>query len=286
MDEATELKQYLYDLQGYLVIEDVLGADPVAEINALLDEQLPPLERDWRERASEERLGLYSIYRFGMAGGSYASGPGFLEWGQPLVDLMDHPQVMEIMRMQLGDCFRLDRIFGMRMQKGMPGGRLHSDYGASEPFTRARRGEYYPQPAHQALHGFGVAAFNLTDSGPETGGLCCIPASHNSHYKLPRRIRKNGFRDPVICPEAPAGSVTLFSEATTHGTAPWTADYERRTLLYKYCASQLSWSPTRVTPPESIELTERQKLLLQEPAGARWFFPSLFEERKQEDAAD
>jgi len=26
----------------------------------------------------------------------------------------------------------------------------------------------------------------------------------------------------------------LFSEAM-HGTAPWRADHERRTLLYKYC---------------------------------------------------
>lgn len=286
VDEATELRQYLYDLQGYLVIEDVLDANQVAELNALLDEHLEPLPTDWREQAAQERLGLYSIYRFGMAGGSYPSDSGFLGWGQPFVDLMDHPQVMEVMRMQLGDCFRLDRIFGMRMQKGMPSGRLHSDYGASEPFTRAQPGQPYPQPAFQALHGFGVAAFNLTDSGPETGGLCCIPSSHNSHFKLPRQIRESEFRDVVVCPKAPAGSVTFFSEATTHGTAGWTADHERKTLLYKYCASQLTWSPTRVTPPENVGLTERQKLLLEPPAGAHWFFPSLFEETERKDAAD
>ena len=71
--------------------------------------------------------------------------------------------------------------------------------------------------------------------------------------------------------------MTFFSEATTHGTLTWTAEHERRSLLYKYCASQLSWSRARVTPPD-IELTERQKLLLAEPAGAHWFFPSLFAE--------
>ncbi|MBC79605.1 MAG: hypothetical protein CMQ33_02095 [Gammaproteobacteria bacterium] len=274
-DEDAEYFQYLYDLQGYMVIKDVLTKQQVAEINSLIDEKIPPLPENWEEVAAEKHA--YSIYRFGMAGGSYPSGPGFLDWGQPLVDLIDHPLIMDIMRMQLGDAFRLDRIFGMRMQKGMPNGKLHSDYGASEPFTYAERGKYYPQPGFQALHGFGVAVLNLTDSGPDTGGLRVIPGSHNSHFRLPNRIREETNTEMVICPEAPAGSMVFFSEATTHGTGAWTADHERRSLLYKYCASQLTWSRTRVTAPAGATLTSRQQLLLEEPAGAKWFFPSVFD---------
>ena len=269
--ENAEYYQYLYDLQGYLVIKDVLTKQQVTELNALVDENIPPITENWEKEAQ-----LYKIYRFGMAGGSYASGPGFLDWGQPLLDLIDHPLIMDVMRMQLGDAFRLDRIFGMRMRKGMPNGKLHSDYGASEPFTYAQRGKYYPQPGFQALHGFGVAILNLTDGGPDTGGLRLIPGSHNSHFRMPDQIREEKNTDMVICPEAPAGSMMFFSEATTHGTAAWTADHERRSLLYKYCASQLTWSRTRVTAPAGATLTTRQKLLLEEPAGAKWFFPSLF----------
>lgn len=278
MNEDVELRNYLYDLHGYIVVEDVLSEQQVATLNAILDERLPELPDDWAERRKENPRGPYGTYRFGMAGGSYESNPGFLDWGQPFVDLIDHPVTMEVMRSQLGDCFRLDRIFGMRMRQGMPSGRLHSDYGVSEPFSRAEPGRFHPQPAYQALHGFGVAAFNLTDSGPETGGLCCIPGSHNSHIKLPRQIRAGEFTDVVCVPRAPAGSVTFFSEATTHGTMAWQANHERRSLLYKYCASQLTWSRTRVTAPADVELTERQKLLLAEPAGAHWFFPSLFDD--------
>ena len=274
--ERAELFQYLYDLQGYLVVEDVLSTEQVATLNQTIDETLEEFTPDWQERSKNSPLGMYDNYRFGMAGGSYVSSPGFLAFGQPFVDLIDHPMTMQIMRMQLGEAFRLDRIFGMRMRKGMPSGRLHSDYGASEPFTRAERGKYYPQPGHQALHGFAVAAFNLTDSGPETGGLCCIPGSHNSHFKLPALMRNGSFDDVVICPQAPAGSVTFFTEATTHGTMAWQAAYERRSLLYKYCASQLTWSRTRVTAPEHLTLTPRQRRLLEEPAGAQWFFDSLF----------
>ena len=280
--ELAELYQYLYDLQGYLVVEDVLSSNQVAQLNGILDERLPDFPENAEDRTRAKSLGVYDNYRFGMAGGSYDSNPGFLAFGQPFLDLLDHPLTMQIMRMQLGVAFRLDRIFGMRMNKGNPSGRLHSDYGASEPFTRAEPGKYYPQPGHQALHGFAVAAFNLTDAGPDTGGLCCIPGSHNSHFKLPACIRNAKFDDVVICPEAPAGSVTFFTEATTHGTLSWKADHERRSLLYKYCASQLTWSRSRVTAPENATLTHLQSRLLEEPAGAQWFFDSLF----QESAAD
>src|SRR5262245_52392019 len=42
-----ELHQYLFDLQGYLVLHNVLGAAEVAELNRLIDAQrLPgPLEK-------------------------------------------------------------------------------------------------------------------------------------------------------------------------------------------------------------------------------------------------
>lgn len=276
MKSPTELETYLYDLKGYLVIEDVLTPDQVNTLNSILDEHLDCLPDDLQLRREQQPRALYDNYRFGMAGGSYASGPGFLAFGKEFCDLIDHSKTMQVMRMQLGDCFRLDRIFGMRMKKGMPSGVLHSDYGASEPFTRAVPGKPYVQPGFQALHGFGVAAFNLTDCGPETGGLCCIPGSHNSHIRLPTSVRDGTYTDVVEVPRAPAGSVTFFSEATTHGTMEWRADHERRSLLYKYCASQLTWSRTRVTAPEGIELTERQQRLLEEPAGAQWFFDSLF----------
>lgn len=276
MNERAELTQYLYDLQGYLVVEDVLSKEEVAELNAILDDTLNPIPEDWEDQLKENPHGQAGIYRFGAAGGSHGTNPGFLQYGEPFCRLMDHPLTMEIMRLQLGDCFRLDRIFGMRMCKGMPSGRLHSDYGASEPFTRAEPGKPYFQPAFQALHGFAVAAFNLADSGPETGGLCLIPSSHNSHFKLPQCIREGRFDDVVICPEAPAGSVTFFSEATTHGTMAWKADHQRRSLLYKYCASQLTWSRARVLAPEGVELNDRQQRLLEEPAGAHWFFDTLF----------
>ena len=259
-----ETLQYLFDVQGYLVLENVLDVEEVAALNHLLDAHLPPAKGN----------------RFGSA----PDGSGFLDWGQPFIDLLDHPQIMPILRFRLGDCFRLDRIYGLCLRHGMARGALHSDYGATSPTSGAQPGQYHPLRDNQILNGFVVATWNLTDAGPDYGGFCCIPGSHKSHFKLPQPIADAPEQAPcVIIPAAPAGSVTLFTEALTHGTAAWHGHHQRRALLYKYCVSQMAWTNRRVQPPADLRLssgrslTQRQQILFGEPADPHRFFPSLFE---------
>ena len=85
--------------------------------------------------------------------------------------------------------------------------------------------------------------------------------------------------------EAPAGSVTLFTESLIHGTARWEADYERRTLLYKYCVSNMSWGSTRVLAPEGYQLTPRQIRLLADPGDPMVHFQPIVQEDEQDEAA-
>ena len=205
------LLQYLFDVQGYLVIENALSRAEVAQLNRLLDGQQLP------EPGHTQRFG------------SAPDGSGFLAWGQPFVNLLDHPRIMPILRLRLGDCFRLDRIYGMCMDQGMGRGRLHADYGATANNARTQQGEYVPFRDDQIYNGFVVVTWCLSDSGPGMGGFCCIPGSHKSNYKLPQQI--DDAPDEAACviiPEAPAGSAILFTEALTHGTAAWQAPHQRR----------------------------------------------------------
>ncbi len=267
MDADLEEQQYLFDLNGFLVIENVLGPGEIAELNAMIDAQdLPPPS----QRSP----------RFGSAAGAIRkTGPGFLQWGEPFVRLMDHPVLMSILRMRLGECFRLERLYGIYMRKGWPAGKLHADYGASARNAASAPGQYYPVRENYMLSGFVTGAWNLRDTGPGVGGFCVIPGSHKSSFRIPERIY-DAHQDSryVKIVEAPAGSLTLFTEALTHGTARWDGDYERRTLLYKYCVSNMSWGMTRVTAPEGIELTPRQQQLLAGPGDPVTHFPSLFSE--------
>jgi hypothetical protein len=263
MTDELEMQQYLFDLQGYLVIEDVLSKIEIQTLNALIDAQrLPPP----REKV-----------RFGSA----PDGPGFLQWGKPFCDLLDHSAVMPVLRFRLGDCFRLDRLYGINMEKDMGRGRLHADYGPQSRIAGAVAGEYHHPPRHEITQGFMVVSWCLSDTGPEHGGFCCIPGSHKSHYKLPSQILEAPHESShVIIPRAPAGSLVMFSEALTHGTAAWTADHHRRSVLYKYCVSQTAWKSDRVEEPTHTELTPRQKILFRPPGEPYLYFPSLFGDSK------
>ena len=284
MDEL-ELQQYLFDLHGYLVIENALSAQVVAEINRLIDAQnLPPPEESPRF-GSAPTLGASLIKPEDspesqrQADRAAPVGSGFLNWGKPFCDLLDHPAIMPVLRFRLGDAFRLDRLYGMYMRQGQSYFKLHADYGASAPQENVAPGEYYAFRSNQIYEGFIVVAWALSDAGPEHGGFCCIPGSHKSHYRLPRLISHADHNSPhVVMPKMPAGSVILFSEALTHGTAAWRAEHERRTLLYKYCVSHLAWTSKRVEAPVDVALTPRQQILLREPGDPLRHFPSLFEE--------
>ena len=255
-----QLQQYLFDVQGYLVIENVLSPEEVAALNQCIDEQQLPTPG--------------KVQRFGSA----PDGSGFLQWGKPFCELLDHPKIMSILQFRLGDCFRLDRIYGMYMRDGMPRGHLHADYGATSPTARAKQGEYYSFRDNEIHNGFVVVTWNLADTGPDSGGFCCIPGSHKGNFKLPQQIAEAPEEAPcVVIPNAPAGSAILFTEALTHGTAAWNGKHQRRSLLYKYCVSHIAWTSRRVTPPEDIELTERQKILFRDPADPYRHFPSLFD---------
>ena len=271
MDDL-ELQQYLFDLQGYLVIEDALSPDEVATLNEQLDRQEP--------------LTAGKSQRFGRAAGGAPACPGFLDWGQPFCDLLDHPRIMPVLRFRLGDCFRLDRLYGIRMREGDSSGQLHSDYGASSHTTESVPGDYYAPRDNAIDNGFVVVSWSLSQSGPEQGGFCCIPGSHKCNYKLPQVISAAREEAPcAVVPSAPAGSAILFTEALTHATAAWKGPHERRSLLYKYCVSQMAWSSKRVQPPADLELTPRQQILFSEPGDPYRFFPSLFEAPEGEEAA-
>ncbi len=258
-----ELQQYLFDLQGYLVIQSVLGTAEIAELNRLIDAQALP--------------GPHERIRFGSAAGLHGPDHGFLNWGEPFCRLLDHEAILPILRFRLGDCFRLDRLYGIRMQKGQTMGSMHADYGASARNVFTKPGDRFHFAPNGIYEGFVVAAWNLADAGPAYGGFWCIPGSHKSNFKLPQQIHEAPENAGcVVIPEIPAGSVVLFSEAVMHGTAPWRADHERRTLLYKYCVSHMAWSRARVLPPPDVKLTPRQQALLTEPADPHTFVPSLF----------
>jgi ectoine hydroxylase-related dioxygenase (phytanoyl-CoA dioxygenase family) len=114
-----------------------------------------------------------------------------------------------------------------------------------------------------------VCQFQLTDVNEGDGGLCVVPGSHKANLPPTEEIRR-WEQDQQVVYNVPckAGDLVIFNEATLHGTLPWTAEHERRSLLYRYSPRTVHFAggTYQTTQPEWVsELTEAQQAVLEPP---------------------
>lgn len=108
-----------------------------------------------------------------------------------------------------------------------------------------------------------VCQFQLADVNEGDGGLCVIPGSHKANFPCPEEIlvyQQN--QELVYNVPCKAGDLVIFNEATIHGTLPWTAAHQRRSLLYRYSPKYLHFAGGvyETSQPEWVrELTEAQQ---------------------------
>lgn len=235
----TEEERFRFELQGFVVLKQVIG------------------------RAVAARMAEESIRRCGEANSNSSSVgrfSGFLDWRA----LIDHPRILGALHATIGSHVRLDHCYGMAMRADRtPGGEhLHHhaamfDYGC------------FHVSHNQRLHnGLVAVGWALTDAPPGAGGFCCIPGTHKATLPVPEAILGNRDHPLVVRVAVEAGDAIVFSEALTHGTIPWTlATHERRTVLLKYTPGYMQWSTKRVSLADPSQLSERQRLML-EPAYA------------------
>ena len=168
---------FVFDLQGFLVVEEVLRDDQVNELNALIDAQ--GIAPGASEVLADGTRG--SRVRFGSSGGgAQNTGPGFLDWGQAFVELLDHPTIAPFLAALIpkrdglgvsGGGIRLDRIYGIHQDQNSSGilptgtglGGFHRDY----------EGSYHVKMGVFS-NSFVVAAWALSDSGGDAGGFVCF----------------------------------------------------------------------------------------------------------------
>ena len=238
----NEEERYLFDLWGYLVIENVLSQAELATLNALIDAQNYPDPED-------DKIGTQ---RFG----------GYMKWeSDAFRRLLNHPRIMPCLKEMLGEKLRLDHDYGILMRKGNPGGTLH---GGGTPYDPS---QYYVFRNSRMHNGLTVVSWALTDALSGQGGFCCIPGSHKSNYACPRDFRPVANNPKcMVGVHQKAGDVVIFTEALTHGTLPWTADHPRRSILFKYCPSHAAWGQAQhVASYREYMESEEQRRLVEPP---------------------
>jgi hypothetical protein len=246
---VTELEQYLFDLNGYLVVPGVLDASEVERLNAVIDES--GVENpDW--------IGIW-----------------FLR-DEAFRSLIDHPRILPYLHewtswadFEGEPQLRVDHI-QLIVGPGGLAGHLHHGNTPYEPPTsyEVRQGKIFSTLT--------VVSFALSEVTPGQGGLALIPGSHKSNYPCPVDVTTLSDTPYVVSPAVKPGDAIIFTEAMTHGAFPWTATHERRAVMYKYSPGYMTWIHPR-WPQELVDLcTPEQQKLLRPPYVAD--VPGFFDE--------
>lgn len=252
--------KYFFDLNGYLVLRQVLTPDQVATCNEAIDrhaDQLAPLERRLEGDSTTLTSDIRQLWLSGLMGWERP-------WCEPFRDLLVHSRIRPYLTELLGNGYRLNQGPDLvTMEKGCAGHYLHGGGVERQDFTQT-----YLWKLGRMHCGMTVVEFALTDEGPGDGGVCVVPGGHKTNYPMPEKLHLyEGYEEYVKEVHLQAGDVVMFVEACTHGTLKWNAEHQRRTLIYRYVPGFMSFGRDASEQPEWIDdLTDEQRSLMR-PAG-------------------
>ena len=240
-----EYERYFFDLNGYLVVENVLNKSEIDALNKAIDNNTGLIARNNPEIEVSDTLKGDSV-RTDLEGMLMWPKP----WSQPFRDLMNHPKISPYLNELLGQKYLLDHLYGILMSRGNQGLKLHVGGGADEDFAETQF--FYRYHNGRIRNGLTVVTFALADELLGDGGFMVVPGSHKSNMPMPNDIvtldRDMGIVKEV---EIKAGSAIIFTEALSHGTMPWQALHQRRAILYKYTSGTLHMAQSYL--PEGVE---------------------------------
>lgn len=245
---TKELQDYLFDLRGYVVIENAINAAHVADINAALDGFLDLEYGQWRgnvHRNDDNRAGGLELQNI-------------VEGGEPFERLIDHPAWIDRMRHWCGE--EESYVAGLFIDECFASIRRSGGYFPvhSGGWRGAMRGQYrYKDGVFRC--GQVNALVALTDIGPGDGGTMVIPGSHKSFFQHPETIGADYMNrmDTLTGVEEVhlnKGDALLFVDGIAHGASSRTTPGERRAVIYRY---GVSWGQTRRGYRYSDELLTR-----------------------------
>jgi len=232
--------KYQFDVNGYIVLRKVFSPERVKVANEAIDKHMGTLhERKGKLRTS----GLYGRQSGPLQGdgetGRFDMG-GMLGWDKPFCDpfreVLTHPTIAAVLSELLGVGYRLDHSpLMIAMEKGSEGHTLHggSITESGEPAWPLMYDCRNGMMRNQLL----TVCLQLHDAAEGDGGFCVVPGSHKANFAVPPELAdladpdlNEHVRQPALAP----GDVLIFTEAVLHGTLPWTADHQRRTIIYRF----------------------------------------------------
>jgi len=223
-------EKYLYDLRGYLVLEQALAPELVDRLNQTVDE-LESLgdEAATTRGAKRHYVRPDNVYAQMGSGGELSDYYcNVLSYGGVFEELIDLPTTLPYVEEMIDVPCRLDAASFMSRTRA---GAFRFHHGGAEllPYS-----EYAVEDGHFQCVSVKIS-FALTDVGVEDGCLAVIPGSHKSNFANPLVGQIPDPVHPLVEPlPCRAGDAVVFSEDLSHGAVENRGQRVRRTLFYSY----------------------------------------------------
>jgi len=282
-EEVKEL-DYLFDLQGYLVLKGAIAKDDLAEMNSWVDDHWayvedPPILGEAQLSVNpdpEYWIGNVEIHSYGQDDG--VNFQNIVEGGAVFERLIDHPSWYPLAARYINEVNGVSIHENLLNVRG-PGGFLYIHCGGHTPlfyltFRQHNTGEWMVGQINVLMA--------LEDIGPGDGPTVLVPGSHKSTEIHPRlELDGKGIVAAHHEREAAgtalgrkeiyleAGDEVFFTDAITHGSAERTNPGFRRSVIFRYSPRYLRTRFNYQLSPElAARLTPERRQIL-EPVAPR-----------------
>lgn len=261
----TPLDDFLFDLNGYLILRNAVAPDLLARLNAAFD-AFPDLQQgEWVGNAQRRDYNDATGYELHNC----------VEFDPAFTELIDHPAWINYVRRYCGEAESY--VAGLFIDECIASIRRS---GGHHP---VHSGGYRAALRNKYLYEHGVwrcgqcnIILAVSDVGPGDGPTMVIPGSHKSNLPHPNagdysKLDRMDNLDGAVPVLLNAGDALLFVDGLMHGGSSRTnAAGERRVTIYRYGPS---WGATRFgyaySPDLLARLSPERRKLLQPIAPAR-----------------
>lgn len=269
-DEKDEyLVDYLFDLNGYIILKDAVGRGDLEEMNQWVDDHWSYATSPRRSRGRDSGTWIGNVETHTYSDADGCNFQNIIEGGPVFRRLINHPA-------WIGHCRRwINPTNGISIHENLLNVRGQSGYigihcGGAAPisyltFRQENTGEW--------MVGQVNVICALRDIGPGDGATTVVPGSHKSAMRHPMLVgvqqvyRSDAAAGDQIGMEElhlGAGDVLMLTDAITHGSAARTNEGFRRITLYRYSPRLLRSRFHYVPSPELLEqLDDEQREIVQ-----------------------
>ena len=213
----TRELEYLFDLNGYVVISNYFSADTVDQLKETLVrmeniEHLPEPLVHGKPKTDN------TAYISNIA----EAGPAF-------TSIIKDPCINEIINAVMGGYYRFNHSYAI--SHGL-GGHTTMHMGGSPIHPKAN----YLVHGNQIFSSLTKAVIPLDNHTVDDGCFCVVPGSHKSNFDYGDTFNRKHPREHPSCKALPAkpGDLIIFTEALQHGGLENISGRIRRTIFYCY----------------------------------------------------